>query len=342
MRIPTLPLLLCGLLFLPPLADTARAGEYLWNLPDDKEDEYEKLLREGDEFAEAAADAEGKAYGIGRRLGRTRAQPAKQRALGLARRALESYELAVKAAPTNPEPHFRATEVLLAFEIGDNFPPPRPLDRAIEHWRQFERKAPLDPRLPSVLDDRSIALTKRGGVKNLRAAAKDYDHALELIDQSSDAQRERIARYLSNQAELYMMLGDLKKAIAGYERAIEFNGDTTYGYGLAVALDRDHQGVRARDTARIYAKLDSQNALTRGTTFFVPAGEKHYYLAMRHEGRGEYREAMAAYQEFLRLWPGSPWAKRARANRKALAPKAAKQPLPETKKPLRPWPARRP
>jgi tetratricopeptide (TPR) repeat protein len=312
-----------------PLA-RAQAGEALWDSTSAQEDKYSQLLREGDEFAEAAAKAQSKANRIFRLDGSERArEAAEQVALGLARRALESYELAVKADPTQQEPHYRAGEVLLAFLIDDNVAPPSALDRAIEHWRQFERKAPLDPRLTSILDDRSIALTKRGGLQNQRAAIADYDHSLELIDQSSEELRENVARLVSNRAELYMMVGDLERAIAGYERALEFHPDTVYGYGLAVALDRDKQGVRARDIARLYAQTDSRNALQRPGTFFVPAGERFYYIGMRQEGRGDYRAAIIAYKEFVRRLPTSPWAQQARANIKDLGPKAAKQPKPK-------------
>jgi tetratricopeptide (TPR) repeat protein len=336
MRRLTLLLLTCTSLCMP-LSD-ALAGGSFWDTASDQEDKYSQNLREGDEFAEAAAKAQSKANRIFRLDGSERArEAAEQIALGLARRALESYELAVKADPTQVEPHYRAGEVLLAFMIDDNIAPPSSLDRAIEHWRQFERKAPLDPRLTSILDDRSIALTKRGGRQNHLAAIADYGHSLELMDQSSENLRENVARLISNRAELYMMVGDLDRSIEGYERALKFYPDTVYGYGLAVALDRDKQGVRARDTARLYAQTDSRNALQRPGTFFVPQGERFYYIAIRHEGRGDYRAAIKAYEELLRRLPTSPWAKQARANIKDLGPKAAKQPKPKKPK-LRKWP----
>jgi tetratricopeptide (TPR) repeat protein len=123
-----------------------------------------------------------------------------------------------------------------------------------------------------------------------------------------------------------MMLLDLKESIAGYERALSVHVDTVYGYGLAVALDRDKQGMRARAVAKTYAKSDSGNALERDGTFFVPPGERFYYVAMREEGLGDYRGAIKAYEDFLRLLPTSPWAEQARQNIKELRPKAAKQP----------------
>ncbi len=320
-------LLLSALLLAPPTVE-AWAGEGLWDRKALSKSDYEKHMSEADDFAEAAVSARKRSGGKYRiSVGTVSSRQASyQLATRLARKALESYEQASGARPSSAEPHYRAGEVLLAFMLDGNISPPSSLDRAIEHWRKFEAKAPLDPRLITVLDARSISLTKRGGKKNLRAAVADYDHQLDLIDQSNDTRRVSIARLLSNQAELYMMLGDLKMAIAGYERALEFYVDTVYGYGLAVALDRDKQGQRARATAKLYAESDASNALSRDGTFFVPPGERYYYVAMRAEGRRDYRAAVAAYKKFVRLLPGSPWASQALANIKQLKAKAAKQP----------------
>ena len=333
MRHFLLPLLLGPMLLAAPPASEARAEPGLWDVPNEQDGEYAKLLAEADEFAIAAGKSRDRATALRSRGGITRhSRAAEDRAKNLARQALDAYEAASKANPTSEEPHYRAGEVLQAFMLDKTISPPSSLDRAIEHWRQFEKKAPLDPRLLNILDARSISLTKRGGKKNLEAALSDYDYQLDLIDQSSDSRRDTLARRVSNRAEIYMMLGDLKNSISGYEYALRLQRDTTYGYGLAVALDRDKQGERARATAKEFAKSDSNNALLRRGTFYVPDGEVNYYLAIRAEGRGDYRAAVAAYDKFLRLLPNSPWAKQAKANKKELVPKAAKQPIVKVKR----------
>lgn len=335
MRPLLVSLLFFPLLLTPALSREAQAGEPLWQRATSDNADYKTLLAAGDEFAGAAASARARAlrFGHASRSGSSQSRSSEALAQSLARKALDSYELAAKAAPTKEEPHYRAGEVLSAFMLDENISAPSALDRAIKHWRQFEKKAPLDPRLLTVLDSRSIALTKRGGKKNLLAAVVDYDRQLDLIDQSSDARRVSIARLLSNRAELHMMLGDLQKSIDGYERALSFHLDTVYGYGLAVALDRDKQAVRARSIARTYAETDSSDALTRNGTFFVPPGERFYYIAIRAEGLKDYRAAVSAYKEFRRLLPNSPWAGQALANIKELAPRAAKQPKVKPKPP---------
>jgi tetratricopeptide (TPR) repeat protein len=334
MRHFLLPLLLCPLLLAAPPIGEAIAGPSLWETASEKDGEYAKLLAEGDEHAISAAQAREQAIALMRGpSGVTRrSRAAEDRAKNFARLALTAYEAAAKAKPTSEEPHYRAGEVLLAFMLDKTISPRSSLDRAIEHWRQFEKKAPLDPRLLNILDARSISLTKRGGKKNLEAALADYNYQLDLIDQSSDSRRDTLARRVSNRAEIYMMLGDLKNSIAGYEKALSLQRDTTYGYGLAVALDRDKQGARARATAKDFARTDSTNALVREGTFYVPDGEVNYYLAIRAEGRGDYRGAVAAYKEFIKRVPMSPWVQQARANIKDLAPKAARQPIVKVKR----------
>lgn len=332
MRHFSLVLLLCPMLLAAPPASEAIAERGFWEPASDTDGDYAKLMAEADELAIDAATSRSRAVALQSRGGITRhSRAAEDQAKNLARRALDAYEAAAKANPTSEEPHYRAGEVLQAFMLDKTISPPSSLDRAIEHWRQFEKKAPLDPRLLNILDARSISLTKRGGKKNLESALADYHYQLDLIDQSSDSRRDTLARRISNRAEIYMMLGDLKNSIAGYENALRLQRDTTYGYGLAVALDRDKQGERARATAKEFATRDSNNALLRVGTFYVPHGEVNYYLAIRAEGRGDYRAAVAAYDKFLRLLPNSPWAKQARANKKELVPKAAKQPIVKVK-----------
>ena len=287
-----------------------------WVIPDAKAKLYREKMAEADGLALRAYDY--------------RTSFLDKRAL--AESALLAYEDAIKLNPKDPEPHYRAAQVSTDHQTRSPFPPRGQLDRAIAHFDAFEALAPNDPRLlgspglPGALFQRSILRTKRMGKRNIELGIADYDKQLMLIDQASPSNREVMGLILSNRAELLMMVGRLEESIEGYEQAIEFEDALTYGYGLAVALDRDGQGFRAREVARVYGLRDSADALQHGTAFYVPQGEVFYYVALRAEALADYRRAQAAYREFLRLVPASPFAARARQNLKALRDKAASQP----------------
>jgi len=241
--------------------------------------------------------------------------------------SMRAYEKAIALNPQSAEAHLRAAMVSEEFQTAGNFPRKPALNRAIGHLEEFERLAPLDPRLPDQLFRRSILRTKRTGKDNLEKGVADYDAQLALLNQSDPLIRGALGNILSNRAELLMMLGRLEEAIAGYERALEFGSEITHGYGLAVALDRDGQGFRARQVARKYALMDRGNALREGTTFYVPAGEVFYYEAIRAEGVADYRLAEAAYRAFIQRLPRSQFVAQARKNLAAIKSKAASQPL---------------
>ncbi|MCP4449568.1 MAG: hypothetical protein GY811_30180 [Myxococcales bacterium] len=255
------------------------------------------------------------------------------RRAALAARAMSEYEEALKLDPKSSEAHFRAALVSLRFLTAENVPPSRELRRLIVHLVAFEELAPSDPRLTSLLFARSLARTKLigqgGDSRDLERAIGDYDKHLALLDQSNSWVRNRMSTTLSNRAELLMMLGRLEEAITGYEEAIAIEASISYGYGLAVALDRDGQDFLARDVARTYALLDPSDALTQGGTFFVPQGEIHYYQALRAESIANYRTAKTAYEAFLVRLPRSRFAAKARKNLQAIRSKAASQPRPK-------------
>jgi tetratricopeptide (TPR) repeat protein len=295
-------------------AREARANEpSFWAVPDAQEQLYEKKMAEADRLALMAVHYE----------------TARSRRKGLADRALAAYEEAARASPTRAEPHYRAAYLSTEFQTKSPFARETELERAIAHFEKFEELAPLDARLPDALFQRSLLRTKRGRKRDIELGIEDYDKELALIDQVSESRRNSMSTILSNRAELSMMLGDLEEAIIGYQKAIEFEDGITYGYGLAVALDRDGQGYRAREVMRDYALRDSGNALLREGTFFVPDGEIFYYMALKAEALSDYRQAQMAYRAFLQNVPQSRYIARARQNLAAIASKAAAQPKPK-------------
>ena len=289
-------------------SDSARSDD-MWRhaAGPSRQTSYHRLMTRGDQYALRAAEQQTMGHG----------EPANMLAL----RAADSYERAVAIDPRAAEPHYRAAEVLyLHFVEGPNHPPRLPAERAIKHWVEFERLAPRDPRLESIYFRRSLTYTKLGGADNYRLAAADYEKELRLIDPGSVSE-DQIARVLSNAAEIYMALGELDRALTLYYDSIEFatTSQRLYAFGLAVALDRDGQGVKARETIRRFGGY-SYGVLNPpdGGVFFIPDGDEHYYQALGHESSGDLQSAISHYRQFVRIQPRSPYVERAQQNIKQL------------------------
>jgi tetratricopeptide (TPR) repeat protein len=282
---------------------------------------YARALATGDRFAVRAAELSLEAQGL--RMEREHEAEAQHNAL----RAVEAYEDAAEARPDAPEPHLRAAEVLYVHFIqGPEQINPLPTQRAIDHWRAFERLAPRDPRLTEVYFRRALAYTKLGGDANFRAAIADYERQLGQRDTASGGTGD-LAVVASNAAEIHMGVGDLDRAIELYRLALEWRADGLYGFGLAVALDRDGQGARAREILRGYVSTEEAlRVLIMPGIFFVPEGDLHYYLALGFEVLGDVDAAATQYRNFLHRLPTSPYAERARANLAALARRPAPRP----------------
>lgn len=269
---------------------------------------YDQAMQEGDGAVESAV--------------MTHLAAVRQRLID---RAIAAYELAARARPTDPEPHFRALSVLRAFHDDcrpvDGEPCLTPMtparaQRLLDHAEAFAALAPDDPRLvEEVLGTTAILRTRLGTDADLRAAGADYRRALELSDGD-------LPTALGNLAEVYMMLGQLDQAIETYRRALAGNHDLGMQYGLAVALDRDEQPGAAGE---LIAELGPAGlarfvaALGTGQYFFVPAGEEHYYLALAAEVLGEPVDALEHWDAFLDSGAHPRYAPRARAHRDALA-----------------------
>lgn len=246
----------------------------------------------GDNFAVAMRAADGYAE-------RAASLHSPRRSARLARRAVEAYERAIEIDPARAEPHYRAAEVLYAHFIRDESPPdPEICERAITHWHRFEELQPLDSRRPHLLRRRALTHTKLADEEHFEQAARDYGALLELIDASS-VDPQALATWISNKAEILMMLGELDESIELYARSLDIHDRALYGYGMAVALDRDGQGVKAREVIRAYSPRDSLRDLHRPGVFFVPEGEIHYYLGLGHDALGNAKKALDHFERYL-------------------------------------------
>lgn len=266
---------------------------------DNAEDEYELYMRLGNKYAIKAArftsDRRRARYDRGHRYKQYRSD---------ARKSLANYEKACDVRDDSAEAHYRAAELLNThwLERGVNTPVMRDrteAERALDHWRKFEQLTPLDPRVQHTLFNRAIVNTKLATKEAYKQAIRHYTTLLQRADIASEP-AGNVAIWLGNLAETYMMTGQLDKAIATYQRTVELSNKPSNAYGLAVALDRDGQGALARAILRDFGERGLQHLANDPTIFFVPRGERHYYLALGHDALDQFDLAIAHYKAFIR------------------------------------------
>ncbi len=306
--------------------DAIRAGK-----PDPAQDKYDSEMRQGDEHAMLANTRNA-----------TYSEVKNQVTL-----AVTSYRAAATAKPNEAEPYFRIGRLLYAHYIDcdDNTNTvrsvlcrPTQFNRAraedvIAAWDEFEKRAPLDPRMSiglfaetEILFRRAILHTKLATKAHLEAAAKDYEKQIARSDAS-----ELDERVTGNLAETYMMLGRVEEAVETYKLALRGASDASTWYGFAVALDRDERTQQAVD---VIDSLGRQNRdafhakVISGYTFFVPEGEKFYYFALVDEALGFEEEAIEYWRQYINSGAHPQYQPRARAHLDALLKKKRVQKLP--------------
>lgn len=289
----------------------------------DKPTPYVVLMVKADRAAIAAANQakmRRSAMSIGSRRRWLRRQH------GYARQAVALYEKALRAKPNRAEPHYRAATVMYFHFFAGQPERCHRLKRmclqVINHWHGFEKAAPLDPRNLDYLFQRALLYTTLAEKRYYKKAVADY---MKLINSTRflSMGRDR-ATTLGNLAEIYMMLTDIDKALPMYKRALAAGDQALHAYGMAVALDRDGRGEKARELMRRYAEGRVNRAtgklkeLSRDGVFFVPAGEIYYYHALSYEARGELGSAVVYYQKFLSSGAHPKFQARAKENLKRL------------------------
>lgn len=238
-------------------------------------------------------------------------------------KAILGYQRASKADPSKAEPHLRLAEVLYGtcLHNSDRKCPGMREDEiratVLHEWEEFERLAPNDPRLRYILEPRPIEYTKLATDEGLKKALRDYEKECTLI--GLDMMMARNAGIVaSNRAEIHMMLGQMGQAITWYKRALDYGMKPEWGFGLAVAYDRDGQGMHARETMSAFLTRSTLgrfvDQVAEGTLFFVPKGEVYYYFALMHEALGNYDLAISAYRRFIDSGAHPEFEARARSN----------------------------
>jgi len=329
-------------IFLALCLASATAHADVWqraiDTTDSTKDRFESAMQDGDELAQRAnAKSQNRAI-----------------VTSLVDQAIRSYREAGAVMPANAEPYFRIASLLESF-FTDCEPrglglvrPQTCMDRrsinvertkqTVDAWDEFEKRAPLDPRLAETLFSRAILRTKLVQTSSkdakvfLEGAMRDYTAMLDRADGLTMVSMEQV---WGNLAETYMMLGKLEQAIDAYSVAIERGGNSSTFYGKAVALDRDEQEAAALELiraqgVRAFKEFDSQFAA--GDVFFVPKGEEFYYFALIHEAFGYHIEAIANWRLFIKSGAHPVYHPRAKAHIDALLIKQKTNPRP----PLRP------
>ena len=232
------------------------------------------------------------------------------------RRAEAAYRAAAAVRPREGEPYYRIGNLLYQMYYNCDTTAiqlpicnPNNLSRAeavITAWEEFERRAPLDPRVSEILLWRALLNTKLvdgspADRRHLEKAARDYQAALDRGDGMTGARGDE--QLLGNMAETYMMLGRLDDAIAAYGQAVAAGAArVSTVYGLAVALDRDGSGEQAiRQVQGQGAEgLDAfTKECVRRTVFFVPNGESAYYFALANEAAGNLGVALTLWGRYI-------------------------------------------
>jgi len=242
-------------------------------------------------------------------------------------RAVVAYEEASKLMPEDPEPHYRAAELLYAHFVDKvQRPPVAETERAIGHWKRYETLSPKDPRMSWVLFRRSIAYTKLGGKSNFLLAIQDYEAQLQVLGAITEQSASNAALVLGNAAELHMAVGSLTRAITLYKRALRHEDRPLLGFGLSLALWRYGQQEKALQTMRRYARKNTLALLTSDGVFFVPEGEIEAYRALGYEAMGQTKSAVAHYRRFIAQRDGSPEAEQVRSHLRRLRPRKRRAP----------------
>lgn len=245
--------------------------------------------------------------------------------------ARNAYEKALAFEPEHAEAHLRLAELIVSAyaerrEYGERlFFSDTQIEhwraKALHHWEQFEKLRPRDPRITDLRMTRSLEYTREGSKLGLEKALADYRAIMDELDLESMSADEA-GRLTSNRAEVHMMLGQMPEAITWYERSLLMMPDADWAFGLAVAYDRDGQGMRAREKIGQYATKGTLEAfahqLDTGQVFFVPQAEVYYYYGLIHETMGNYDLAIDAFQRFVASGAHPAFHARARDNIKNL------------------------
>lgn len=151
------------------------------------------------------------------------------------------------------------------------------------------------------------------------AAARDA--YLELVEDASAPSR---GTALCNLAEVHMYLNEVDASLSRYQECARLlPTNATAWWGMAVAHDRAGHDADARTSADHAVSMDPDlNDINGEGVFYVPAYERHYYLAIAREAQARRPGATVSLTQALAAWrsymtdggPNAPWIQRVRAH----------------------------
>jgi len=161
--------------------------------------------------------------------------------------------------------------------------------------RVLEQAIALSPDDPIAIEARFTLAVAWARLGQSRKEIAVYD---ELLQRESSRQERAVI--LMNQAEAFMVLGDLDRSVAGYRASVRIAGDQPLAWwGLAVALDRSGDnpgGVAAAANALTFDPEAS--ALHDPNVFFMPSYDRFWYDALGAMARARQEKD----PDLARLW----------------------------------------
>lgn len=153
-------------------------------------------------------------------------------------------------------------------------------DEALKVLKAVLADAPPDP----------IRADALGEIAILHAHAGRREEEIQAYTQALALEPHGLSRHqlLANRAEAMMALGDVTAAVEGYRAALAplttvemfWRGSSTL-FGLGVALDRAGNPDAAMESIRLARSYDPTDAaLRKGTWFFSPPHDEHWYWAL--------------------------------------------------------------
>jgi tetratricopeptide (TPR) repeat protein len=141
----------------------------------------------------------------------------------------------------------------------------------------LEEAIGLAPDHPATRDARFSLAVAYAKLREPRKEIAVYDDLLRV-----ETSMQSRAIILGNQAEAFMLIGDLHRAVEGYRAALGWTGDNVLArWGLAVALDRSGDTDAALSEARLALSIDPLGAsLNQSNVFFVPDYDRFWYMAL--------------------------------------------------------------
>ena len=231
-------------------------------------------------------------------------------AQGLYEKALALPAPTAAGAPGDAELHYRAYRAAYSYA--------RDYAAAVRHIDGLRAADPLDPRdggldgLTSDLCHSLARLAAQGGPDAdalYQRGLAEYETWFARIDEADPDYAPALATQHANAAELYMALGRLDEALHHYRRSADLGSprfpELAY-YGLAAAYDRDGQVKMSRDAMARAVVMDPDLGTLldadgpASDVYFVPAGDKWFYVGLGREALGQRREAIESFRRYLR------------------------------------------